>query len=111
VSFTIEGQNDYLELGEGRGVFQEGLTLYWMSLLETGLFDRNSKRKNNNKVATNVNGNHWFTLGLLMGNALLNHFSFFIDQPRCFFKIVNDGPYHLDVRDLADIDRNEAISL
>jgi len=84
LSFSME-EDKYQELGEGRGVFQEGLTLYWMSLLETGLFNINSKR--NILTDTNLNSNHWFVLGLLLGHASLNNFSFFIDQPMVFFKV------------------------
>lgn len=62
-------------------------------------------------TASNVNQNHWYVLGLLLGNALLNNLGFFIDQPQCFFKILLEGIQHFDVMDLADLDREECIRL
>lgn len=109
LSFTMYDNEDYLEEGEGKGVFQEGLTLYCKALEKTGLFDRKSKGKT--MIAENLNNNHWFVLGLLMAHAFINHYSFFIDQPKCFFKMLIEGVDSIDLDDIADIDREEGKNL
>jgi hypothetical protein len=58
-----------------------------------------------------VNSNHWYTLGLMLGHVVLNRYSFFIDQPVCFFKMMSSGISSLNPLDLASINRKQAVEL
>ena len=62
-------------------MFQEGLTLYWRSLITAAVFTSNKS------PALRLNTDHWFVLGVLLGHATLNHFAMFVEQPMCFFKV------------------------
>ncbi len=109
LSFTMDGSDQFLEAGEGRGVFQEGLTLYWTALMETRMFSPLSKR--GRFQTKNLTSNHWFVLGLVIGHCMLNNYSFFIDQPLCFFKLLMHGLKDFNPTDLCDINREQAINL
>jgi hypothetical protein len=108
IRFSSDPSVEKFEMADGRGPSQEGISVYWQALLETGLFDP-AYKNNNRTIVNNRNSNHWFTLGLILGHCVLQSFSFFIDQPRVFFKILIQGcHFQPDPTDLLDIDPYQA---
>lgn len=81
--------------------------MYWQAIANTGIF---GATKTPNKT-TRANHNHWFTLGLILGHCLLNQYTFYIDQPECFYKFLTSGTKYFDPVDLASLDRNTAVRL
>lgn len=107
--FISEKNNENYEIGQGKGVLQEGITLYWSALYKTGIFNINSKKKL--PQFKNINSNHWYTLGFILNHCLLNNLSFFIDQPFIFFKLLYQSINEFTPMDIVDINRETAINL
>lgn len=111
ISFAVAG-GTVKDVGYGRGLFQDAVTVYFQAVRMAGMFCRIGEDAGEYCHAR-LNENHWYCLGVLLNHCLLNDFLADFERPVHFWKILVNGPSdaRFDLFDLYELDPKVAESM